>query len=279
MVPSWLGARDACCATLLGGDGCLLTGLPGTGKSLLIRSVAQVLRSTGWKVGVYTASLPSQTEFAALTGCAAILIDDAHRLTAAEFEMLDRSGACPVLMAGPVGLEERRQIDTPVVLPPLSAEEVPLFVSQWLKQTTQGAIRLDSAAMDRLSDASAGVPRLLAGLMTTSLEIAMAERASRIGAAHVEQAAWRQVEQAAEERANQPAGLQPLRPAPPNPARPGAEWEQRLAQVPFLDQAVVPPAAAPSGVTMERVLLVGGIVLFVVAVGLLAIHYWLYSGR
>lgn len=266
LVPSWQRARDQSCSALLAGEMCVVvTGLPGTGKTLLVDTVARALRSTGWTTVTLAARLPSNAEFATLKGSAAILIDDADRLSATELRTLNRLRQCSVLLAGAVGLEKRCPADSRVTLTPLPLDEVATYVRLWLERADLDPDLITEAAVAHLTDVSAGIPQALSMLLVDSLKAAQADGSEQIEEHHIDNAAWHHVEHTAARRLNR-AGLHSIaepRTAKPIPALLDADLEKRLSLAPFAD--------APVG--DERVPLVSfralGYIGFGLAVGLL----------
>ena len=272
LVPSWQRARDLSCSAVLAGEMCVVvTGLPGTGKTLLVDTVARALQSTGWTVVTSIARLPSNDEFAALTGSAAILIDDADRLSATELRTLNRLRQCSVLLAGAVGLEKRCPADSRVTLAPLSLDEVETYVGSWLEQSGLDPDLIAEPTTLHLAEVSAGIPRALRILLAGALKGARAEGSEQIEEHHIDNAAWHHVEHtsarllkqalSAPEPANEPKRSKPA------PARP--DLEQRLSQAPFADPHTT-DARVPS-----RVLGLAGVsVAVIVAAGFLTWDHW-----
>ena len=242
LVPSWQRARDLSCSALLAGEMCVVvTGLPGTGKTVLVDTVARALRSTGWNIVTYAARLPSDAEFAELTGSAAILIDDADRLSATELRTLNRLRQCSVLLAGAVGLEKRCPADSRVTLAPLPLGEVASYVELWLGQAELSPDLVTEAAVAHLSEVSAGIPRVLNILLADSLKRARADGSDQIEQHHIDNAAWRYVEHTAARRLNRAASGSTTAPssAKPAPSRLDANFETRLAHAPFANAPAV----------------------------------------
>ena len=271
LVPSWQRARDLSCSAVLAGEMCVVvTGLPGTGKTLLVETVARALQSTGWAVVTCVARLPSEEEFAAMTGSAAILIDDADRLSTTEMRMLNRLRQCSVLLAGAVGLEKRCPADSRVTLAPLPPDEVEIYVESWLEQSGLDPDLVSEATTLHLAEVSAGIPRALRILLAGALKAARADGSGQIEEHHIDNAAWHHVEHTAARRLKQaiPAAAPP-KSSKPAPARPEVDLEQRLSQAPFADQPTT-----GTQVPFRALGLAGVAIAVLVAVGYLGRDHW-----
>lgn len=211
----------------------LLLGAPGTGKTLLLRSLAAALRAEGRSAGLYDPTAPMQA-----TG-AILLVDEADTLAAAALAGLLASSR-PVLLAALPGAARRLQALAPGVVPvslaPLGVEEVARFVAARLPPG-----RITPAAVLALARRSGGAMRLVTGLAHAALFLADARP---VDAWHVEEAA--RLRGLVAEPPAKPQAASPLASgsAPPAPPRVG----------PWVGPAAALVAGAVAGVLVTSLL-------------------------
>ncbi len=184
---AWVTVRDRVAAALLGSRRCvLITGVAGTGKTVMLEDVARVLRAAGRTVRVRQANTdPAPPERGEM-----LFVDEADKLPQDKLRQLLDSSAGAVVLAG-LGTLAQRAGGKPlhVTLAALGQEAARDYVVQWLASTGRVPAHLDSAALRQVIEASGGVPRLLSTLLGAGAWLAESSGAATITAAHIQEAA------------------------------------------------------------------------------------------
>lgn len=207
--PPWQRAHAAALEVLGAGGRAVLVGEGGSGKSMLLRELAGVLRGTG--AAVCLIGRPGPVERGGT-----LLVDDADRFEAAEVTALCAE-AGPVLLAGlPIIAERLPESFGPwrrIALERLSPEDVARFVVARLAAAGRPGL-LEAEAVLELARVSEGVPRLVNTIGAAAVFLAGLEGAARVCRRHVEEAATDGV---ADEAVRVPVlpGLVPLGLVPP----------------------------------------------------------------
>ncbi len=211
--PAWLAARDRALAGLTRRPSLVVvTGAPGTGKTLLLREITRVLRAAR----IAAEMVPGDAAPAA-DPKTVLLIDDAGQLDAGVLAALVGDPARLLVLAGDPGLA--RQLPPPMAAPtllrlePLPRRAVAGFLTASLTGAEVAPERFHPAAVARLAVLSLGVPRAVHDLAASAMFLADREGAAIIGPRHVERAAaeaWR----AGEPPTDAPAADAPAADAP-----------------------------------------------------------------
>ncbi len=199
----WTEARDRVLSAVLAGRGLVLVlGAPGTGKTLLLQEIARTLRADGIDVlllprgDLVTDEAEARTADAGVGRRRVVLIDEADRMNAAALDHLGRLGTCAFVLAGTRDPGDEQPggwsptvAATVVRLAALPANEVGAFIAARLTQSQLRTDLLTEEAVAQLAKHSGGMPRMLNTLAGAALFLARAQRARRVEAAHVDQAA------------------------------------------------------------------------------------------
>ena len=184
----WRAGFDASLAALMQGPACvILLGAPGTGKTLLLRELADSLRRRGRIVRfLMCGDLPVGTVG---ENGEVLLIDEAARMAPAVLAGLAAQPPCPLVLAGLPDFADTLKADRPirVELLPLAHAEARRFVIDWLIEAGAGS-RLTIPAIERVLAHAAGVPRVLVQVLKAALSMA-ADQANPITARDVDQVA------------------------------------------------------------------------------------------
>ncbi|MBV9750388.1 MAG: AAA family ATPase [Acetobacteraceae bacterium] len=244
----WIEARDRVLSVVLAGRGLVLVlGAPGTGKTLLLQEIARTLRADGTDVlllprgDLVTNGAEAPTADLGVGRRRVVLIDEADRMNAAALDHLGRLGTCAFVLAGTrdPGDEQPGGWSPPVVrLAALPANEVGAFIAARLAQSQLRTDLLTEEAVAQLAEHSGGMPRMLNTLAGAALFLARTQRARRVEAVHVDQAAaLRDGGDEAHAAASTVPGVIPCRPFEPLPSPAAVPSAARQA-------AVGPPATS-----------------------------------
>ena len=185
--PGWHDARERVLAALRAGRHLvLITGAPGTGKTLLLRDVARCLEMEGVDVLLQgRGDVPASPVPAAGGGRRRIvLVDEADRINGHTLQGLRSSGAAAVALV--VSRVPSREGETVVRLAPLSREDARAFVRASLTQAGLSADLVDEAAVERLWQRSEGMPRQLNILASAAVMLAEGDGSRSVRAEHVD---------------------------------------------------------------------------------------------
>ena len=191
--PAWARVQAAVLDAIASGRAVAVLGRPGTGKTLLLQSVAAALAGQGRPArwlghGDVPADVPKGE---------VLLVDEAGRLEDAELAALRR---LPAVLAGVPSLEPRLAGMATLVLDPLPPEEVARYVALRLSETGRRRDLFEAEAVLALARHSEGLFRLAVVLAGASLFLAEQEGSAQVTKQHVDEAAlMRQVVAEADE--------------------------------------------------------------------------------
>lgn len=203
---AWRHAHAAVLDAVERGESVALLGAAGTGKTMLLRAVAQALEALGWRVALAgPEGLASVPEDASV-----VLLDEAGQISADDLAALAR----PFVLAGPPGLAARLAgLPRPVVqvtLGRMAAEEVARLVPARLAAAGRPPDMFTPEAIGALARHSGGVVRLVLVLAGAALFAAESAGAAQVTREDVDEAAAMRVALAEPEEEAPPA-------APPSP--------------------------------------------------------------
>lgn len=195
--PTFREARDQVLAELFDARSpVIVTGDAGTGKTLLMREVARVLRSAGWQVITDPRAdrlLPTDTEPRADDAVPlAVLIDDASQVSTSQAARIGLLKNVTVVLAGPGTLAESvPAAKAQIHLSPLSATASVQFVAAWLGHGGYRPDLLASDALVRVVELSRGNPGRLVSLLGQSTLRASLQPDTQVSAREIDDAARR----------------------------------------------------------------------------------------
>jgi hypothetical protein len=212
----WRHARAQALDALERGESVALLGPSGTGKTLLLRSIAQALEGLGRHVATAGAAGPLD----APSGADILLVDEAGTRSTEDLARLAASGP-PFLLAALPGFAPRlAELPGPVVrvaLEKLAPAEIEGLVAARLAAGGRPRDMFAPEALQALARHSGGRLRLVLVLAGAALFVAEREGAPRVGADHVDDAA--EMRGVAVDEAS-PAELEPESTPPPPPPAP-----------------------------------------------------------
>lgn len=229
---SWRVARDQVLAALLAGQRQLMvTGQPGTGKTLLLHDISRILRAAGWEAEMYRPSFSGDAGVAApISGKPGVLlVDEADHLRVDALDEVIASTGCAILLAGLDRLAGACPGWARVKLAPLTMQDGREFVALWLRQGGLPATAIDDEVAARAVELSEGVPRLLARLLSGALWLADSQGEALVSVLHVEDAARLRTALAGPDTFD-------------NPSDTAAEQTPAQAPAPIIVEHPVPPA-------------------------------------
>ena len=217
---SWCRAHAAALAALRRGEPVAVLGRPGTGKTLLLQSIAHALREAGRRPGCVGQA-----------GCDVVIVDEAGAVPPGDLIALRRSHTPYILAA---------LLDTTLKLPrlrvtldPLPAEEVARVVARRLAAGGRPADYFEPEAILELARQSGGLMRLVLVLAGAATVFAEHDGVPRVTREHVADAATMRDVAREEDGAIAPSAEQ----APPR--RPWRRWPARVLVGAALTAAVM----------------------------------------
>lgn len=185
---AWRHAHMAVLDAIERGEAVAVLGPPGSGKTLLLRSLARALAALGWKVALVGAeglgAVPDEAEL--------VLLDEAGQLSPADLVALARRES-PFVLAAPPGFAARltaleRRVAW-VTLGPMAPEEVARLVAARLAAAGLPPDLFTPEALQALARHSGGMVRLVLVLAGAALFAAQSAGAPRVTHEDVEEAA------------------------------------------------------------------------------------------
>ncbi len=228
--PTFREARDQVLAELFDARSpVIVTGDAGTGKTLLMREVARVLRSAGWQVITDPRAdrlLPADTEARADDAVPlAVLIDDASQVSLSQAARIGLLKNVTVVLAGPGTLAESvPAAKAQIHLSPLSVTASVQFVAAWLAHGGYRPDLLASDALVRVIELSRGNPGRLASLLSQSILRASLQPETQVSAREIDDAARRSTLPDARGDLGGTAQASDVPPAGPAPAIEDRPW-------------------------------------------------------
>ncbi|WP_458098338.1 nSTAND3 domain-containing NTPase [Roseomonas sp. WA12] len=185
--PQWRRARRNALEALQRGRSVVLVGLPGTGKTLLLRDLAQSLRKAGLSVRLTEPSdLLNKAKKREI-----LLLDEAASMQTEQLACVCNRADLSILVALPDFAEQLAKLDcafVEVALEPLQPEDVALYVAASLETANQPTDLLEPDAIQALADRSQGLLRIVNALGAGAVFLRNMEGAAHVTQRHVEEA-------------------------------------------------------------------------------------------
>ena len=233
-TPAWTEAMAAVHDALENGRNVLLTGAPGTGKSLLLRCLRDDLAGPSCNVLLIPGEIERSGE-----GATILLLDDADRIPKALLNQL-RAKVDRAVLVGAPALSNRVAAGgdrvTSVTLRTLAPAEVADFVQAEVRRAGLAADVFEPAAIELLARHTGGVPAAIRTHAALALFLARLDDASRVTMAHARDALDRT---GTVPLGDEPAASAPLEPAP-TPAPPTIQ--ARSSMLPLAVRPLLSPA-------------------------------------